>query len=141
MIYVPGEARNGRREAHVLAPGGLVVGLRIEGMEEKFQELLEESTLPIGAGDVFVLFTDGITEAMNQDSDLFGEARLSRLVEEHGHLPSEELRERILREVEAFVSGADQHDDLTMILLKIEDLPRARARAARDEARPVAVGH
>ena len=51
----------------------------------------------------FVLYTDGITEAMNADSDLFGEARLSRIIEEHGHLDSSELRERILREIESFV--------------------------------------
>ena len=59
---------------------------------------------------------------MNDDSDLFGEARLSRIVEEHGHLDSAELRERILREIEAFVGSADQHDDMTMILLKVECL-------------------
>jgi len=68
-----------------------------------------------------VLYTDGISEAMNPHADLFGESRLSGIVEEHGHLDSSELRERILREVQAFVSGADQHDDMTMILMKIEE--------------------
>jgi serine phosphatase RsbU (regulator of sigma subunit) len=129
LIYMPGGGDE-RREAQVLAPSGLVVGLRIEGIAEKFEELLEEKTQRVGAGDVFVLFTDGVTEAMNEDSDLFGEGRLSGLVEEHGHLPSEELRERILREVEAFVGGADQHDDLTMILLKIEKMPDSPRRPA-----------
>ena len=52
--------------------------------------------------------------------------RLSRIVEEHGHLASGELRERILREIEAFVGGADQHDDMTMILMKIERAAEAR---------------
>ena len=69
---------------------------------------------------MIVLYTDGITEAMNPESDLFGESRLSRIVEEHGHLDSGELRERIMREVEAFVGSADQHDDMTMILLKVD---------------------
>ena len=78
-------------------------------------------------GDVIVFYTDGITEAMNADSDLFGEARLSRIIEEHGHLDSAELRERILREIESFVGGADQHDDMTMILLKVEEALRALA--------------
>ncbi len=67
-----------------------------------------------------MLFTDGITEAMNPESDLFGELRLSQIVEEHGHLESGELRERIMREIEAFVGTADQHDDMTMILLKVD---------------------
>ena len=42
------------------------------------------------------------------------------ILEEHAHLPSEELRERVLREVASFVGDAPQHDDMTMILLKVE---------------------
>ena len=80
-------------------------------------------------GDVIVLYTDGITEAMNGDADLFGDARLSRIVEEHGHLESDELRERILREIEAFVGTADQHDDMTMILMKVEQRGAAGSRS------------
>ena len=103
----------------VLVPSGMVVGLRIPGAHEKFMELLEEDHIELTNGDVIVLYTDGISEAMNVDSDLFGDSRLSRIVE-HGHLESSELRERILREIEAFVGAADQHDDMTMILMKIE---------------------
>jgi sigma-B regulation protein RsbU (phosphoserine phosphatase) len=104
----------------VLVPSGMVLGLRIPGAEHKFAELLEEDRIQLGTGDVIVLYTDGITEAMNAESDLFGDTRLSRIVEEHGHLESGELRERILREIEAFVGSADQHDDMTMILMKID---------------------
>jgi sigma-B regulation protein RsbU (phosphoserine phosphatase) len=86
--------------------------------------------IPINTGDVFVLFTDGITEAMNLDQDLFGEDRLRDIVEEHADLPSEQLRERIMREVEAFVGEADAHDDMTMILLKVEDAPVPQEIAA-----------
>jgi serine phosphatase RsbU (regulator of sigma subunit) len=110
----------------VLVPNGMVLGLRIPGAEEKFAELLEEDRLELDTGDVIVFYTDGITEAMNASSDLFGESRLSRIVEEHGHLESGELRERILREIEAFVGTADQHDDMTMILMKIERVMPAR---------------
>jgi serine phosphatase RsbU (regulator of sigma subunit) len=80
-----------------------------------------------------MLFTDGISEAMNADSDLFGEDRLARLVVEHGHLPAEELRERILREIDGFVAGAPQHDDMTMILLKFDEfIPGAIAAGFHD---------
>ena len=104
----------------VLAPSGLVVGLHIPGAHEKFIELLEEESLDLNTGDVIVLYTDGVSEAMNTDADLFGDSRLSRIIEEHGHLESGELRERILREIESFVGAADQHDDMTMILMKVE---------------------
>ena len=128
MVYLPGPAHcTPARRCSI--PSGMVVGLRIDGAAEKFAELLEEERMELGAGDVIVLYTDGITEAMNAESDLFGDSRLSRIVEEHGHLDSAELRERILREIEAFVGDADQHDDMTMILLKVE--PRRRGRACR----------
>jgi sigma-B regulation protein RsbU (phosphoserine phosphatase) len=110
----------------ILIPSGMVLGLRIPGADEKFAELLEEDSLQLGLGDVIVLYTDGITEAMNPGQDLFGDARLSAIVQEHGHLESGELRERILREIEAFVGTADQHDDMTMILMKIERAMPAR---------------
>ena len=128
MIYLPANGPD-RGHAQVLQPGGLVLGLHIDGIQERFVDLLEEQTLHVGRGDVFVLYTDGVTEAMNQEQELFGEARLSRIVEEHGHLRSAELRERILREVESFVGPADQHDDLTLILVKVMEVGAAVAVA------------
>ena len=116
--------------AQVLTPNGLVVGLRIPGAAEKFSELLEEDSIPLEKGDVLVFYTDGITEAMNSRSDLFGDARLGRIVTEHGHLDAADLRERILREIEAFVGAADQHDDMTMILIKVEEAIARRASVA-----------
>jgi phosphoserine phosphatase RsbU/P len=120
LVFMGGPRSPSGPGALVLTPSGMVVGLRFPGAAEKFEELLEEHRLDLSVGDVIVLYTDGITEAMNAESDLFGEARLSSIVEEHGHLESGELRERILREIEAFVAGADQHDDMTMILVKVE---------------------
>jgi sigma-B regulation protein RsbU (phosphoserine phosphatase) len=125
LIYLP-SIPSKEREARILTPSGMVVGLRIDGAAAKFAELLEEEEVALHGGDVFVLFTDGITEAMNSSQELFGESRLSSIVAEHGHLATSELRERILREIEAFVGAADQHDDMTMILIKVE-----RAEAAR----------
>jgi sigma-B regulation protein RsbU (phosphoserine phosphatase) len=118
LLYLPGGPAP--RRAQLLAPPGLVVGLRIEEVSRTFDRLLVESTLPMCEGDLFVLFTDGITEAMNVRGDLFEDARLLALVEEHGDESTEVLRERILREIQAFVGDADQHDDMTMILVKVE---------------------
>jgi sigma-B regulation protein RsbU (phosphoserine phosphatase) len=125
MIHLPARSVE-TQAARVLVPSGMVVGLRIDGAAEKFEALLEEDRVDLRNGDVIVLYTDGITEAMNPEADLFGDSRLSRIVEEHGHLDSSELRERILREIEAFVGSADQHDDMTMILLKVEHAAAAR---------------
>jgi phosphoserine phosphatase RsbU/P len=121
LLYLPGGGTCEDRHAQLLAPDGLVLGLKIDD-RGLFDRLLEEQTLQIGAGDVFLFFTDGITEAMNAQDECFGEERLSRLVEEHAHLSCEELRERMLRDVEAFVGGVPQHDDMTMILLKFDSV-------------------
>lgn len=111
------------RRARILAPSGMVVGLKLDH-GEMFERLLEEQTIPLGAGDLYVFFTDGISEAMNSADDCFGEVRLGQLLEDHADLPPDELRERVLREVRSFVDGAPQHDDMTMILLRVEDLPQ-----------------
>jgi sigma-B regulation protein RsbU (phosphoserine phosphatase) len=122
LIYVPGScADGGLRQVRILAPDGMVVGLKLDN-GEMFERHLVEETIPLQPGDLYLLFTDGISEAMNAHDDLFGESRLGRLVESHAGLPSEELRERVLREIAAFVGDAPQHDDMTMILLKIDDL-------------------
>ncbi len=121
LIYVPGVcAEGGPRQVKILVPDGMVVGLKLDNGEMFGRHLVEE-TIPLQAGDLYLLFTDGISEAMNARDDLFGEERLGRLVEAHSELPSEELRERILREIAAFVGDAPQHDDMTMILLKVDD--------------------
>jgi len=123
LIYVPAleTGATGSRQVRVLVPDGLVVGLKIDD-GELFDRLLVEETLPLIAGDLYLFFTDGVTEAMNAGDDFFGEGRLGRILEEHADLPADELRERVLREIEAFVGAAPQHDDMTMILLKVEKI-------------------
>ena len=113
------ESSDGDPSVEILTPDGLVLGLRLD-RGETFERLLTEVTVSLHRGDVLLLFTDGISEAMDAESNMFGEDRLARLVGEHGHLPTDELRERILREIDAFVAGAPQHDDMTMILMKFE---------------------
>jgi sigma-B regulation protein RsbU (phosphoserine phosphatase) len=105
--------------AEILVPDGMVLGLRLDD-GERFTRLLEEATLTLSHGDRLAFFTDGISEAMDDQAECFGEPRLAQMLEEHAHLPVEELRERILREIDAFVAGAPQHDDMTLILLEVD---------------------
>jgi serine phosphatase RsbU (regulator of sigma subunit) len=133
LIYVPGKASHLDRGARVLAPDGLVLGLNLDN-GEMFERLLQEETIVLHTGDLMLLFTDGITEAMNEADEFFGEGRLGRLAEEHADLPSDELRERVLREVQAFAGSAPQHDDMTMILLKVDEIPSDTARLSVEPA-------
>ena len=125
LIYVPG-AGVGARDVRILVPDGMVVGLKLDN-GEMFGRLLQEETIALRPGDLYLFFTDGISEAMNVHDDCFGESRLGELVQAHAHLPSAELRERVLREIAAFVGDAPQHDDMTMILLKVDEVGEAVA--------------
>jgi sigma-B regulation protein RsbU (phosphoserine phosphatase) len=111
---------NGHSE--IVTPSGMVLGLRLPGAAERFEQVLEEHTRPLATGDVIVLYTDGISEAMNENGDLFSDEALARVVEgQHGH-DAAEIRERVVREVRAFVGTAEPHDDMTMIVLKLEGM-------------------
>jgi phosphoserine phosphatase RsbU/P len=119
LIHVPANQPAGMRKARLLVPDGLVVGLNIDD-GTMFESLLQEQTISLAPGDLVVWFTDGISETMNEAFDCFGEQRLAQVVEQYAHLPFDQLRSYILAELRAFAGGADQHDDMTMILMKIE---------------------
>jgi serine phosphatase RsbU (regulator of sigma subunit) len=108
---------NGERaRVQVLAPEGM--GLALDrGFQ--FEKILEEQSIPLVPGDFFLFFTDGVTEAMNQRSELFGDDRLRGIMEENADLSMEELREKMVDEVFNFAGGAVQHDDMTMVLVKV----------------------
>jgi sigma-B regulation protein RsbU (phosphoserine phosphatase) len=118
LVFVPGP-HAASRTPQVLTPDGMVLGLQFD-LGDTFANLLQEVTLPIDRGDLFLLYTDGISEAMNELGECFGDTRLVELAEAHADLGSDDLRERILQDVHAFAGDADQHDDMTMVLLKIE---------------------
>jgi serine phosphatase RsbU (regulator of sigma subunit) len=119
LIHVPANQPAGMRKARMLIPDGLVVGLQIDD-GTMFDNLLQEQTIKVEPGDLIVWFTDGISETMNEAFDCFGEHRLAQVVEQYAHLPFDQLRSYILAELRAFAGGADQHDDMTMILMKID---------------------
>jgi phosphoserine phosphatase RsbU/P len=119
LVFVPGPHALSRAPQS-LQPDGMVLGLALD-VGDMFSRVLEELTLPIGRGDLFLLYTDGISEAMNVDGDCFGDSRLADLASQHSDLTSTELRERILDDVRGFVGSAAQHDDMTMVLVKIDD--------------------
>ena len=100
---------------NVLAPDGL--GLALD--RGTFERILKEDVVKLCAGDVFLFFTDGISEAMNPRSELFGEERIRLILQENADLQMEELCEKLVDEVFEFAGGAEQHDDMTMVLLKV----------------------
>jgi len=97
----------------LLTAGGIMVGVMEDAPFEK-------DTVVLKVGDALVLYTDGITDAINQEEEFFGEERLFQLVKEHSSLSAQELLDKIYGEITDFSKGAPQFDDITLIVLKID---------------------
>jgi serine phosphatase RsbU (regulator of sigma subunit) len=95
-----------------LGEGGPVVGL-LAGAAYK-QQILH--LLP---GDILLAFTDGISEAMNAAEDEWGEDRMIAEAQTHADLSAAELMQHLFRAADAFAAGAAQHDDMTLVVLRI----------------------
>ena len=94
-----------------LRDGGLVLGVLEEAAYEAGSGTLEP-------GDMLVLYTDGITETpLEGDGPEFGRERLARCAAEGLGLPAEQVMNRILRRVGEYRGEADQHDDLTLVVI------------------------
>ncbi len=119
LLVVPATRGGTAPPVKVLAPDGLVVGLSLDD-GTLFESLLEEVTLPLTANDLFVLYTDGMSEMMNPEQDCFGETRLGELAGLYRDMPLDRLADRLVGDVRAFGAGAGQHDDMTMLLLRVE---------------------
>jgi sigma-B regulation protein RsbU (phosphoserine phosphatase) len=65
-----------------------------------------------------VLFTDGIIESRNSDNEEFSEERLLKLIKANLKSSADELKERIISELNAFTSGVPQWDDMTLVIIK-----------------------
>jgi phosphoserine phosphatase RsbU/P len=91
--------------------GGPVVGLLPDCRYAQGCVVLEPDDLLVG-------FTDGVSEAMNSDMDEWGEDRLAAAVIEDPARSPRELMDHLMQEADRFVSGAPQHDDMTLVVVK-----------------------
>jgi sigma-B regulation protein RsbU (phosphoserine phosphatase) len=80
--------------------------------------VLPEQRIMLGAGDTLLLYTDGVTDALNEREEEFGAPRLADLVASNADLSAQELVDEILRSVYEFSGAMPQFDDLTMVVLK-----------------------
>jgi sigma-B regulation protein RsbU (phosphoserine phosphatase) len=105
--------RNSKEQCQVfrLETGGTVIGL--------LPETYQQGSFLLEPGDVIVLFTDGVSESMNARDEEWGEHRLIEFAKTCHQLPASEVMTRILAAAEQFASGASQHDDMTLVVLRI----------------------
>lgn len=102
--------RNGQAELLSTEPSLLL------GVEMNARYTANELTLT--SGDTLFLYTDGLTEAENIRKELFGERRALETAAISGTLTASEQMERMQQAVHTFVDGAEQSDDLTMLVIR-----------------------
>lgn len=108
--------RPGRKQLERLLPPGIALGLEPGGV---FSRSIQERTISLVAGDLFVLYTDGFSEAMNQYANEFGEERLAESIRRHADLPAREILAKIKTQIDHFVGHSPQHDDMTMVIMRV----------------------
>jgi len=96
-----------------LKPSGIAFGMAVPRV---FDPRLGRETVVLEAGDVLLLYSDGITEAMDREQDQFGEERLIAALLEPAD--SAAICARIVDAVDTFAAGAPQHDDMTLVVIR-----------------------
>ncbi len=80
----------------------------------------QEKEIKLERNDLILFYTDGVTEAINEREEQFGEKRLLELLKENTSLSTQKLTDKIIREVNEFSRGQTQFDDITLMVLKAE---------------------
>ncbi len=96
-----------------LSTGGVVAGVIPSFPFEEDKFLFEKDEL-------LVLYSDGITEAMNKDEEEFGDSRLIEVIKKNRNESAEKLIDKILEEVHEFTGTTPQMDDMTLVVVKRE---------------------
>ena len=105
------------RTIETLKTRGVCLGM---DRDVKFSACLEEKSIPVKSGDVLLLYSDGLTEAMNSKHQLFDQSRLESALQESAHFPAEKIVERITLRLDEFVQSEEPHDDVTMVAIKVK---------------------
>jgi phosphoserine phosphatase RsbU/P len=103
------------QKLHVVKPSGIAIGLD-SGVQ--FKQSLEEHCFGYAEGDLFVFFSDGITEAKNPAGEEFGMDRLISLMTENKSLSADEIVTLIYNQLVDFAQNVNPYDDITLLVLK-----------------------
>ena len=109
--HYPPVGIRGNGEVFYLNAGGTVLGM-FDGAS------FPEETIQLSSGDLLCFYTDGVVDAFDLKDELYGEARLERQLQATHRLPAPEIARLIVESVQEHSRGREQHDDLTIIVLK-----------------------
>lgn len=111
-LYVSGDGKIEKYQSQ-----GLGVGL---DRGELFEKTLIQEEIPINSGESFTFFSDGITEAMNEQDELFDDDRLTSLLHQTTHNTATEQVNTVFDSVKKFRGNAEPNDDMTLVVVKVK---------------------
>ncbi|MBK7980170.1 MAG: SpoIIE family protein phosphatase [Ignavibacteriae bacterium] len=99
-----------------IKPKGIGIGLESGDL---FKNNLEELELNLSPRDIYIFSSDGVNEAMNSNSELFGYEKVISVVKEKAGHSAKEILNSTLQSLEVFRGKIDPNDDITMVVLKV----------------------
>jgi hypothetical protein len=94
-----------------LPPGSMALGIMADAT-------FTEQRVELSEGDALIVFSDGVSEAMNSSGDFFGDERIGAIIHGAAGEPAAEIGDRLLQALEAFVGDARPHDDVSLMILR-----------------------
>jgi sigma-B regulation protein RsbU (phosphoserine phosphatase) len=80
----------------------------------------QETQLQLDSGDLLIFYTDGVVEAMNKKEKMYGFERFIEVIKKNRGLDADKFLEKLIEDINSFVGKAEQHDDLTIVVIKVE---------------------
>ncbi|MFQ5822540.1 MAG: SpoIIE family protein phosphatase [bacterium] len=109
--------RGSTKKTYYLNPKGFPIGIQLP-QRDIFRNYIESDTIQLAEDDILLVYTDGITEAMNSRRELLGEERLLKILREFGHLPVNSFVDKLKEGIYSFTEGSPQFDDITLVAIK-----------------------
>ncbi|WP_141691575.1 PP2C family protein-serine/threonine phosphatase [Rhodohalobacter halophilus] len=103
------------KKLHVFTPQGIGLGITDE---ELFRNNIMEQSVDVHKNDILILYTDGVVEATNNLNKYYGDNRLKKLIEAYHEADAETILSKIVDDLQTFGNGANQHDDMTIVVIK-----------------------
>lgn len=88
------------------------------GLIDDISQFIGEFMVELNEGDTVVLYTDGVTEAANEQDELYGNERLGELVRQHHHESAACIRDRVVADIRRHIGQQVVYDDITLVVFK-----------------------
>jgi len=109
--------RGKTRETFYLNPPGFPIGITLPDIH-LFDNIIKSDRIRLHPDDILIVYTDGITEAMNHKREMYGEERLLAAIRKNGNLDVVEFVSKLKEDLMSFTGGYEQNDDITLVAVK-----------------------